>query len=158
MGPDDLLVLYLQFADDTLVICRNSPNQIRHLRCIMRCFELVPGLQVTLSKSCIYGVGQVLNLRMLADGQVLNLRRLADILGCQIDSLPSSYLGLPLSAFYKHREPWNHVISQIQRKFAGWKGIYLSKGGKITLLKSILAGFPTYSLSLWFSPFGGGCH
>lgn len=72
----------LQFADDTLVFCRNVSNQLRILRCTIRCFELVSGLQVNFSKSRIYGVGHVPNLRSLVD-----------ILGCQIDSIPS-YLGL----------------------------------------------------------------
>jgi hypothetical protein len=35
---------------------------------------------------------------------------------------------------------------------AGWKRMYFSKGGRLTLLKSTLSNFPTYYLSLFPIP------
>ena len=35
---------------------------------------------------------------------------------------------------------------------AGWKHLYLSKGGRVTLLKSTLLRLPTYFLSLFPIP------
>ena len=35
-----------------------------------------------------------------------------------------------------------------ERTLAGWKRLYLSKGGKVTLIKSSLSSLPTYFLSL----------
>ena len=35
---------------------------------------------------------------------------------------------------------------------SSWKRLYLSKGGRLTLLKSILSSFPTYYLSLFTIP------
>ena len=34
----------------------------------------------------------------------------------------------------------------------GWKRLYLSKGGRLTLLKSTLSNLPTYYLSLFTVP------
>lgn len=77
---------------------------------------------------------------------VPHLSLLAASLRCRQGTLPSSYLVLPLGASYK--EMWNSVINCIQRRFVGWKGLYLSEGKKLTLIKLTLASWPTYFLSL----------
>ena len=38
------------------------------------------------------------------------------------------------------------------KKLSGWKRLYLSKGGRLTLLKSTLSSLPTYYLSLFTVP------
>lgn len=133
-----LVVSHLQFVDDTIVLCKNSEIQLKYLRCVIRCFEVVLGLKVNHSKSCIYCVGHV-----------ENLRRFVAVLGCKMGSLPTTYLGLPLGASFKCKNPWNRVLDRIHKRLAGQKGLYLSKGGRVTLIKSVLASLPTYFLSLF---------
>lgn len=65
-------------------MCKPSEDQLKYLRCVIRCFEAVSGLEINLHKSKIFGIGQV-----------DNLGRLADCLSCLVGSLPSTYLGLP---------------------------------------------------------------
>ena len=62
------------------------------------------------------------------------------------------YLGLALGASYKDVVMWNDVIEQSERQMAGWKRMYLSKGGCLTLIKSTLSNLPTYFLSLFPIP------
>ena len=59
------------------------------------------------------------------------------------------YLGLPLGANVRDSSIWNPVIEKVERRLAGWKRLYLSKGGKVTLIKSTLSNLPTYFLSLF---------
>lgn len=54
------------------------------------------------------------------------------------------YLGLPLGAFHKAVMIWDGVIENIDRRLAGWKKLYLSKGGRITLIKSTLSNLLNY--------------
>lgn len=104
----------------------------------MRCFEGVTSLKVNLAKSALIGVGEVPNLDMLATD-----------LGCRIGSLPVTYLGLPIGAQYKSVNVWNPVVERIQRRLLGWKANYLSKGGRLNLLKATLANIPVYYFSLF---------
>lgn len=62
------------------------------LRCVLRCFEVVSGLHLNLVKSSLIAIGVVSNSDQLA----------AD-LGCHMDYLPSTYLGMPLGATYKQK-------------------------------------------------------
>jgi hypothetical protein len=87
-------------------------------------------------------------------GHVLHQEELADIMNCSISSLPLKYLGLPLGASFKSTTIWDGVIEKMERKFASWKKIYLSRGGRLTLIKSMLSTLLTYFLSLFNLPAG----
>ena len=93
-----------------------------------------------------------LKSEMVPIREVPNVHVLAEILGCRIRSLPMTYLGMPLGASYKSPTIWNPILDKIECKLAGWKKMYLSKGGRLTLLKSTLSSLPTYFLSLFTIP------
>ena len=52
---------------------------------------------------------------------------------------------MPLGASHNSPSIWNTILE----KLAGWKKLYLSKGGRLILLKSTLSSLPTYFLSLF---------
>jgi hypothetical protein len=79
-------------------------------------------------------------------GEVENVEGLAQLLGCRVASLPMNYWGLLLSASYKAVPIWNGVIKKMERRLVGWKRMYLSKGGRLTLLQSTLSNLSTYYL------------
>jgi hypothetical protein len=58
----------------------------------------------------------------------------------RVASLPVKYLDLPLGASYKSTRMWDGVIEKIEKRLASWKMLYLSKGGRVTLIKSTDAG------------------
>ena len=62
------------------------------------------------------------------------------------------YLGLPLGAKFKDKTIWNPILEKMERRLTGWKRLYLSKGGRVTLIKSTLSNLPTYFLSLFPIP------
>ena len=81
-----------------------------------------------------------------------NTELLAAELGCKVRSLPSTYLGLPLGASHKSVKVWDGVEERMRKKLALWKGQFISKGGRITLIRSTLASMPTYLMSLLRMP------
>ena len=125
-----LMISNLLFADDTLIFCDADIDQIGYLKCTLLCFEAVFGLRVNLGKS-----------EMVPIGNVPNIQELAAMLECRISALPMNYLGLPLGARYKSKALWDPVLEKMGRKLAGWKKLYLSKGARLTLIKSKFISF-----------------
>ena len=85
-------------------------------------------------------------------GAVDKVHVLARILGCRVGNLPMSYLGMPLGASHKSSSIWNPILEKSERRLASWKKLYLSKGGRLTLIKSTLSSLPTYFLSPFTVP------
>jgi hypothetical protein len=63
--------------------------------------------------------------------------------------LSLEFLGLPIGDSYKAKFIWNNVIEKIEFRLASWKRMYLSKCGRVTLIKSTLSKLPTYFMSLF---------
>jgi len=120
---ESLLISHLLFADDTLFFCKPQESNLGYLRCVLLLFEALSGLKVNLAKTVIIPIGEV-----------PDLHQLAHFFGCGFDSLPSTYLGLPLGAPYKSKIVWEPVIEKFQKRLAGWKSNLLSKGGRLTLV------------------------
>jgi hypothetical protein len=131
-------VSHFLFANDTLIFCWANEDQLRYLRRLFLCFEAVSGLKINLPKFEIVPIVKV-----------EDVGRLASIFGCRVVGLPKKYLSLPLGLPYKSTTIWNGIVETMERKLAGWKRLYLSKGGMITLYKSTLSNLPTYFLSLF---------
>jgi hypothetical protein len=57
-----------------------------------------------------------------------------------------------VEASYKAKHIWDGVIEKIKRQLASWKMIYLSKDGRVTLIKSIPLPIFLNTLSLFPLP------
>jgi len=49
------------------------------------------------------------------------------------------YLGLPIISGVNKRSLWSEIISKIKTKIAAWGGYWLTKGGEVILIKSLLS-------------------
>jgi hypothetical protein len=134
---EEIIMSHLLFVDDTLIFCEANCENLLHLWCLL-CFEVVLGLKINLSKSKIVPLGDV-----------GDLEGLASILGCRVASLPIKNLGLTLGAFYKASTIQNGIVEKMEPCLARWKRLYLSKGGRLTLIRSTLSNLPRYYLSLF---------
>ena len=116
-------------------------EQILHIQLLLLSFQVVTGLKVNVHKS-----------EMIPIGEADDMQALANILGCRVGTLPMSYHDMPLGASHNSPSIWNPILEKIEQKLAGWKKLYLSKGGQLMLLKSTLSSLPTYFLSLFTIP------
>ena len=135
---DGLTISHLLYADDTILFCEPKQDQMAYLSWLLMWFEAISGLKINLAKSEIILVRRVVNMEVLANE-----------LGCKIGALPSSYLGLPLGAQHNSMVVWDVIEERLRRKLTLWKRQYISKGGRLTLLRSALSSLPIYYMSLF---------
>ncbi|EXB29684.1 hypothetical protein L484_013458 [Morus notabilis] len=69
-------------------------------------------------------------------------------------TLKFKYLGLPLGGNPLQAAFWDLGITRVSRRLDGWKKAFLSKGGRLTLIQSVLASLPIYFLSVFKIPVG----
>ena len=81
-----------------------------------------------------------------------NIVQLAEELACRVGTLPSTYLGLPLSLRQNSSRAWEGIEDKFKRRLSAWKRQYISKGRRLTLINSTLSNLPTYLLSLFRMP------
>nr|XP_051221559.1 uncharacterized protein LOC127339784 [Lolium perenne] len=76
----------LQYADDTLILCKATPAAAATLKRVMDDFASATGLAINFDKSCF--------IPMFVSSE--DAANMAATLGCPISTFPQPYLGLPL--------------------------------------------------------------
>ena len=137
----ELVISHLLYADDTIIFCEANSEQLMCLRWTLMWFEAFSGLKINLNKSVIIPLGRVDNVELLAAE-----------LGCGVGSLPTTYLGLPLGAPHRALGVWDSMEERFRKRLSSWKREYISKGGRLTLIRSSLSSLPIYFLSLFRMP------
>ncbi|KAL4204145.1 hypothetical protein AMTRI_Chr01g108280 [Amborella trichopoda] len=84
---NDMSVLNLQYADDTLIFCGTEVAQMSNIAIFLNCCEAALGLKVNFSKTSIIGI----------NCDELVLKDLAEVMNCRVESFLIIYLGLPIS-------------------------------------------------------------
>ena len=116
---EGILISHLLFADDKLVFCEESLDQMTYLSWLLMWFEACSGLKINLKKN-----------ELIPMGRVHDIEDLALKLGCKVGGLPSCYLGLPLGVPFKSMVVWDGVEERFQKRLAMWKRRYISKRRK----------------------------
>jgi hypothetical protein len=76
----------VQYANDTLLIMKADAQQLLFHKSLLKCFAGSTGLRVNYRKS------QMLAINVFEEG----IQRFALTFGCTIDTIPFTYLGLPM--------------------------------------------------------------
>jgi len=111
---------------------------------ILKDFALASGMEVNLSKSKILFFSTNIDIQ----------RNISRILGFQRNSLPSKYLGIPLTSRPMHKSIWELVLNNMQDKLKNWTFRALNLAGRLVLTKAVLQSIPVYMLSTLPTPKG----
>ncbi|GAU25959.1 hypothetical protein TSUD_373600 [Trifolium subterraneum] len=139
---EPLSISHLQFADDTLLLGVKSWANVRALRAVLVLFESMSGLKVNFNKSMLVGVN-------IPDSW---LGEAASALRCKVGTIPFIYLGLSVGGDPRRLSFWEPVLARLKNRLSGWNSRFLSFGGRLVMLKSVLTSLPVYALSFFKAP------
>ncbi|OAY66433.1 LINE-1 retrotransposable element ORF2 protein [Ananas comosus] len=142
IGPSDESRTTLILVDDTFLFYEARKKYIKNHRLMWSLFEWASGMKINREKSELYYIGQI-------EGRAA---RLANLLECKVGTLPTTYLGFPLSPRRPTKAVWTEIIQKIQRRIEGWQAKLLSRGGRLILVNAVLTNLPLYFLSVFKAP------
>jgi hypothetical protein len=142
VGSGGCKVSHLQYADDTIYIGEATMENMWTLKAILRGFELASGLRVNFWKSCLMGVN--------VSSQFLDMA--CHFLNCKHGAIPFSYLGLPVGANLRRPTTWEPLIEYLKNRLRSWGNRYVSLGGRIVIINSVLNAIPIFYLSFMKLP------
>ena len=129
-GPN---ISFLMFAGDCIIFAKATPKACLSINKVLHNFCSMSGQLVNFHKSSV----QISN-----NIQGAMKRRLREELNIPISNDISKYLGCPIFQGRAKRSTFFVVILKSQKKLATWKARFLSRVGKITLIKANLASSP----------------
>ncbi|XP_058734070.1 uncharacterized protein LOC131605773 [Vicia villosa] len=136
------MVDILQFTDDTLLVGESSWRQVWAIKAVLRAFELVSGLGINYHKSKLIGINVSANF----------LEAASYVLSCKVEGSVYTFLGIKVGCNPRKKESWIPLVSKIKKRLSGWNNRFLSLGGRITLLKSILSSLSIFTMSFYKMP------
>ena len=128
----------IQYADDTLLLMQAEEAQLFHLKGILDDFALSTSLKVNFSKS-------IMILTNVSDARI---EQIAAILGCQVGSLPFTYLGLPMGTTKSRMVDLTLMIDRVERRLSACSSL-LSYTGRLQMINSVITPV-TFLLSYTF--------
>ncbi|GLT85578.1 hypothetical protein SLE2022_037650 [Rubroshorea leprosula] len=136
-------ISHLLFADDSLVFCRATLEEVSHLQAILRLYGEVSGQKVNFTKSTV----------IFSPNTPKEVKEsICACLGIQIESAVSKYLGLPTSWGRSKKESLKFIVNKIQTKLAHWKKNMLSQAGREILIKAVAMAIPSFMMSCFLFP------
>eukprot|EP00253_Pinus_taeda_P031126 PITA_31126 len=142
----NLYIKHLLFIDDILIFSNGSYNELKEFKNIFDLFMKATGMQINSGKSqvCVAGYNR------------RECTRMSNLFPFQIQPLdsPFKYLGFWLKPDTYKKEDWNWLIAKLEARISHWSFRWLSRAGRVTLLKSILLAIPIYWAALTWIPKG----
>ena len=118
----------LQYADDTLIVCRGEVADVVRLKLLLDQFAAAIGLKINYSKSTAVPMHVPATI----------LPQCIDTLGCREEGFAQTYLGLPLPNTKLKLSAFTPFIAKADQYLAGWQASLLNPMGRTVLINSVL--------------------
>ena len=99
------------------------------------------GMVINEDKSSFYYSG-------LDESELISLQ---SIFSFSVDKIESGmkYLGFHIKPYRYLLKDWDWLIAKVEMRVKNWSFRWLSKGGKLILVKSVLEAIPVYWMHFW---------
>jgi hypothetical protein len=131
-------IAVLQYADDTILLIQDVPQQAVNLKLMLYLFESMYGLKINFEKSEV--------LMILEDDT--KQKFYAELFNCQRGSWPIKYLGTPVCARRTSVSEMRFLGEKTKKKMSGWIGNSMSIGGRLVKIDACLSSTAVYQMSL----------
>jgi hypothetical protein len=114
------------------------------MKLLLSAFKQLSGLKINFHKSEIFCFGEAKE----------HESQYEQLFGCKKGLFPFRYLGIPMHYRKLNNKDCEKIEERIEKKLSSWKGKYLSVGGRLVLINSILTSLPMFMLSFFEIPKG----
>ncbi|KAJ9567950.1 hypothetical protein OSB04_003916 [Centaurea solstitialis] len=161
-GCERLSITHLCFADDLMVFSKGDVDSMEILpvgtdphgfptlmgrgfpvlKNVLDDFAKLSGLNPNIAKSAVY----------FSNVDLHTVRDIMNVLPFQIGNLPFRYLGVPLSSKRLVVSDFAPLVAKVRARVLNWKAKFLSFGGRLQLIKSVLESLQLYWMTVFMIP------
>uniref|UniRef100_A0A2N9GZI9 Reverse transcriptase domain-containing protein n=1 Tax=Fagus sylvatica TaxID=28930 RepID=A0A2N9GZI9_FAGSY len=134
---------HLFFADDSLLFCKATTNEVRCIQDILTAYEHASGQQINRQKTTLF-------FSKSTPRPIQN--HIQVMLGVPVIHQYEKYLGLPSFIGRAKYSSFAQIKERVWSKLKGWKEKLISQAGKEILIKSVAQAIPTYAMSCFRLP------
>lgn len=126
-----------------MFFCAATKKSCETLQNIILQYERASGQMINKTKSAI---------TFSSKTPILMRNEAKAVLGISREGGEGKYLGLPENFARRKKDIFTSIVDRIRQRAAGWSTRFLSKAGKLTMLKSVLTAIPTYTMTCFMIP------
>ena len=118
-----------------MLVLQADANQLFFLKALLNSYETATGLKVNYRKS------QMMPINVSPE----RMQHLASTFGCQVGTLPFTYLGLPMRTTKPRIEDLSPIMDRVERRLSACS-TWLSYSGRLQMVNSAITPIVTYTL------------
>ena len=127
------------YADDAAIFISPTKDDVEAVKIILQAFGTFLGLHINLQKSSVHPISCA----------NVDLDQVLSPFTSSRGGFPCKYLGLQLHIGSLQKVHVQPLIDCIGQRLPKWKGRWLNKVGRLTLVTSVLSSMPTYHLTVF---------
>jgi len=141
-----MTISHLLFVDDILIFCNGTRRDTYYLIEGIELFKRATGMIINEGKFVL-----VANMNQNDD-----FHYMVGFFPFQVETMDRGlkYLGFLLKPNNYLKEDWMWLLGKIEKRIMIWSHRWLSRAGRLTLIKSVLEAIPVYWMSLAWIPKG----
>jgi hypothetical protein len=139
-------ISHLLFVDDILIFCDGSRQDIGKLCDGLLLFKHATGMEINKQKSSI-------TFSSMEDEEILYFLERLPFQSLDIEE-GLKYLGFLLKPNDYRKTDWQWLLEKLEKRLKCWSQCWLSRAGRLVLIKSVLEAIPVYWMSLAWIPKG----